>query len=445
MVTRPEHMILIVDDEEGILKSLTRLLKTLPINIKSALNAENALNILKNERASLIISDQRMPGLTGVEFLRKSREILPDSIRILLTGYADIEATIDAINEGAVKYYLTKPWDDEFLLSRVKESLDLYETTVEKNRLTKVTVKQNSKLQELNENLEQKVAEQTAKISKQHEDLSKSFMETIKAFSTIVETRLKEVGSHSQRVALLSRKMLEGFDLNEKEFQDIVVAAILHDIGKISIPDHLLCKSENNYSQSDIKEIQKHPILGQSCLVLINDFEEIATIIRHHHENFDGTGYPDRIRQKRIPLGSRIIRIVDSFDRHAFVRGYPTNERLKIAAAHLVQFTESKFDPDLVKKFIDLDLSKHLQLRGSLTDITVIQPSALDAGMIIAEDVYTNTGMFLVPKGAKLSAGMIRRITKIDSLDHIKTGIKIFKNVEKEEDRYAAIQNSFSR
>ncbi len=445
METSPEHLILLVDDEEGILKALTRLLKTLPVNIKSALNAESALNILKNEHASLIISDQRMPGLTGVELLRKSREISPDSIRILLTGYADIEATINAINDGAVKYYLTKPWDDDFLLSRVKESLDLYETIVEKNRLTKVTVEQNLKLEELNENLEQKVSEQTAKISKQHEDLSKSFMETIKAFSTIVETRLKEVGSHSQRVALLSRKMLEGLDLNAKEYQDIVVGAILHDIGKISVPDRVLCKNEDNLSQSDIQEIQKHPILGQSCLVSIKDFEEIAAIIRYHHENYDGTGYPDRIRQTRIPLGSRIIRIVDSFDRHAFARGYPTNETLKIAAAHLVQFSESKFDPNLVKKFIDLDLSKHLQFKGSLSDIAIIQPSALDAGMIIAEDVYTNTGMFLVPKGAKLSAGMIRRITKIDALDHIVTGIKIFKNVEKEEDGYAAIQNSISR
>ncbi len=133
-----KHTILVVDDDEGILKALSRLLKNLEAEVITANNGDKALEILNTKQVSLIISDQRMPGITGVELLHRSRSICPDSVRILLTGYADIEATIKAINSGAIKYYFNKPWDDEFLLSRIKESLDLFTMTAENKRLTKL-------------------------------------------------------------------------------------------------------------------------------------------------------------------------------------------------------------------------------------------------------------------------------------------------------------------
>ena len=111
-----KHTVLLVDDEEGILKSLKRLLKVLDIDIITAQTGNEALEALRRNRVSLIISDQRMPGMTGVELLCESREVAPDAVKILLTGYADVEATKDAINSGAIRYYFNKPWDDEFLL-----------------------------------------------------------------------------------------------------------------------------------------------------------------------------------------------------------------------------------------------------------------------------------------------------------------------------------------
>ena len=141
-----KHTILIVDDEEGILKSLRRLLNSLDVNVLTSPNGDKALDLLKSNQISLIISDQRMPGMTGVELLKKSRAISPDSVRILLTGYADIDATIEAINSGAIKYYLNKPWDNEFLLSRIQESLDLYKMVIENKKLNKLLFKRNEEL-----------------------------------------------------------------------------------------------------------------------------------------------------------------------------------------------------------------------------------------------------------------------------------------------------------
>ena len=422
-----KHTILVVDDEEGILKALRRLLKNLEADVITVNNGSEALEILKNNQVSLIISDQRMPEMTGVELLHRSRDISPNSVRILLTGYADIEATIEAINSGAIKYYFNKPWDDEFLLSRIRESLDLYKMAVENKKLNILLYRQNEKLKNLNKTLEQRVAEQTKEITKKHEELNKSFMETIKSFSIITEMRYTDVGSQSLRVATLADKLCKSINLGHKEYQDIVVASYIHDIGKVGISDKILKKKPRDYSKADRDEIKKHPILGQSCVSNINGFEEIGIIIRHHHENYNGSGYPDNIREKRIPLGSRIIRIANEFDKLSFENGYPSMNKLNESAAYLVKFSDSHFDPDLVKKFIEYDIAKCLPQKDSLEAI-VVKTFEIQVGMILAEDINTVNGMFLMPKGAKLSNGIIKRIIKIDSSDPIDGGISVYRH-----------------
>ncbi len=420
-----KQTILLVDDDEGVLKALRRLLAELDVKVITATSGEEGLNVLKQQPVAVIISDQRMPHMTGVEFLQRSQEISPESIRVLLTGYADIDVTVDAINKGCVKYYFNKPWDDEFLLSRIKESLEMQAMQQENKRLMELTQQQNEQLKQLNASLEQRVAEQTAEIKARHEELKRSFMETIKAFSTIVELRFQEVGSHSQRVGALVRKILKSFDLSPQEYQDIVVAAFLHDIGKISIPDKVLAKKPEQYTSKDRELIARHPILGQSCVYHINGFEEVGVLIRNHHENFDGSGYPDGLVEMQIPLGARLIRIADSFDHHAFAKGYPNMDALNAASAHLVRHAGSKFDPKLVRKFIECDAAKEFFLKES-SDVVILEPAELKEEMVIAADVYTQHGMFLVPKGAKLTKGMINRIRKIHEVDPVINGVQIF-------------------
>ena len=417
-----KQTILAVDDEEGILKALRRLLRSLDVKVFTATSGKEGLEILKKEKVSLIISDQKMPEMTGVKFLSRSRGISPDSIRIMLTGYADINATVDAINSGDVKYYFNKPWDDEFFLSRIQESLDLYAAKEENSRLNELTQRQNEKLAKLNQTLEKRVAEQTKEIKEKHEELVKSFFDTIKALSGLMELHFKKAGSHSQRVSGMTKKLLAGFDLNQKEIQDIVIAAFLHDIGKIGLPIEILNKRDYSYTSAETSKFEQHPILGQSCMLAITGFEEISTIIRHHHENYDGSGYPDNLRGKRIPFGSRVIRIVDSFENHAFASDDPDFKAFNKASAYIVQFSGIKFDPDIVKKFIDLDIGKML-CRAKTSDKVLIQPHELREGMVTAGDVYTGHGVFLLPKGANLSDGLINRIIKIDRVDPIEKGV----------------------
>jgi response regulator RpfG family c-di-GMP phosphodiesterase len=326
------------------------------------------------------------------------------------------------------------------LLSRIKESLDLYEKLIENKRLNELTKRQNEKLNEFNRTLEQRVDEQTGTIKEQNKELASSFMEIIKSFSTIIEIRLKDVGSHSQRVASLAKRIIKGFELNQKEYQDIVMAAFLHDIGKIGLTDKCLKKDKGVQTGPDFEEIAKHPILGQSCLCAITGFEEIGVIIRHHHEDYDGSGYPDNLRERKIPFGSRVIRIADSFDNHAFKNGYPNSRRLNDASARLVKYSGSKFDPELVKKFIEADIAKQYVLEET-SKVIELKPTELQENMIVAEDVYSRTDMFLLPRGAKLSEGMIRRLIKINKVDPIKQGVQVYKPgaVKRKEKEYATV------
>jgi len=429
--------ILIVDDEELIRKSLVRLLRPLDVDITVATDGEDGLVKLKERLPAVIVSDQRMPRLTGVEFLAKSREFSPDSVRILLTGYADIEASISAINSGAVKYYFTKPWDDDMVLSRIKESLDLYRVMTENRRLQQLTEEQNHKLRRLNTTLHQQVQEQTREIRKQNEELKQSFMETIKAFSTIIEMRSQEIGSHSQRVAGLTKHMIGGMSLSDKEVQDIVVAAFVHDIGKIALPDRLANRNFASMTPADQDRVRQHPIIGQSFVCTIAGFEEIGQIVRHHHENYDGTGYPDNLRDKTIPLGARAIRLVNEFDHLAFVDEYPDLSTLNRAAAYVVEHSGSKFDPQMVRRFIDLDVA-HLLYHGEMTEIMGVKPEDLQESMVVAHDIKTRSGLFLLPKGATLSTGMIGRIRKIHAVDPVAEVVRVYKNMRTEKEPVAA-------
>lgn len=425
MVDNGRPKVLLVDDEEGILRALKRLLKDQNVEVATASNGTSAIELMGSNRFALIISDQRMPGMTGVELLQRSRELSPDTIRILLTGYADIDATVNAINNGSVRYYFNKPWDDEFLVSRIRESLELFETTRENRRLQQLTKRQNEELKELNENLQLKVSEQTAEIRAQHQELNQSFMETIKAFSTLIELRSKDTGSHSQRVAVHVKAMLEGQDLNEKEYQDVVVAAYLHDIGKVSLPDKILDTPLEKLSLAERDQYHRHPMLGQACVFKIGGFEEIGVIIRHHHEHYDGSGFPDQLTEKRIPLGARIIRLCDAFDRYAYGAGFPTPEKINEAAGRIVQYSGSEFDPDLVKRFIDYDIARRLYHDES-TNVRLLRPDQLKEEMVVARDIKTRNGMFLLPKNAKLTSGMIARINKINAVDPLAEPVRVY-------------------
>ena len=209
---QPRITVLLVDDEENIIRSLKRLLMDEDVDIASATSGEEALEKMTSlDNVGLIISDQRMPGMNGAEFLGRSQQFAPLALRILLTGYSDINATIDAINKGGAYRYLSKPWNDDEMVQTIRDGVRQYALIVENKRLNDIIVAQNAELQEWNSNLKERVLQQTTAIRKKSEEVQAALVHVredyqgmITALSGLVEMRGDDVRHHARKVAELS-------------------------------------------------------------------------------------------------------------------------------------------------------------------------------------------------------------------------------------------------
>ncbi len=425
--------LLLVDDEENILHSLKRLLMEENLEVLTANSGEKALSVLQdNEDIGLIISDQRMPGFTGVDFLEKAKQIRPLAVRILLTGYSDINAAIDAINRGGASKYLTKPWKDEELIMSVREACQRY-VLVQKNRQLSALIQQkNEELKQWSQELEIMVQEHTIELTRQNDRLKKinelqdkNFKSIIASLSSLIELRDTNVKSHSRNVAEISTIIATDMGLSKDETETIFVGAMLHDIGKIGLADSILDKDADELSAEGWKEYCLHPVRGQTAIDSIEDLRKAGILIRHHHESYDGTGFPDNLRGAAIPLGARIIAMADYIDRamgKISVRN--TIEQIILSAQEEL---EKKFDPQIFpymrKPVTDLYTRLSKDVESSEREF---EPGDLKNGMVLSRDVKSGTGLLLLGKGVSLDGTTIEAIKRYYLIDPPPRGVFVW-------------------
>lgn len=353
---KQRHSILIVDDEESILNAFKRILADEDYEIHTAHDGLEGLNKLRAAQKpfSLIISDQRMPVMNGVQFFTQAKNIFPDAVRILLTGYADTETIIDAINKGEVHLYFTKPWHEEELLFHIKQSLSKTELLVENKRLAELIKKQNEELVELNKTLEEKVKEKTSDLLAQTEELKSSYEKsqkildgTVKTMSKIIETRDPYTAGHEDQVAKISCKIAKEMELPENQIEAINVAATLHDIGKISIPSEILTKP-GRLNDLEMEIIKTHCQVAYDILKNIEFPYPVAEIIFQHHERMNGSGYPQGLMGDGILLEARIIGAADVIDAMTSHRPYRPALGIDAAIEEIVKYKGIVYDQSVV-------------------------------------------------------------------------------------------------
>ena len=304
----PSHYsILCVDDESNILSSLRRMFSLIGYKVTTAESGAEGLEILAKQNFDVIVSDMRMPNMDGAQFFEVVRARWPQTVRILLTGYSDTTSAIAAVNQGEIYRYLSKPWVDEELCATVKSALEFAELRLERERLLELTRKQNAEL-------EQKVEERTTHLSEANAKLRGSYISSIKAFSNLLDLRQPNLLVHSRKVAFLSMQMAKLAQFDEKHVQEVFIAGLLHDIGKIGMSDRVLRTNIAELPVSDLELYKSHPTLGATCLIALDDMTDVAAMIRAHHERFDGKGFPDGLEGDKIPMGGRIISIVETYE-----------------------------------------------------------------------------------------------------------------------------------
>lgn len=409
--------ILCVDDEPSILSALGRLFRLRGWTVLVASSGAEALLLLQKEPVDVVISDMRMPAMDGAQLLEKVFEGWPATKRILLTGYADASATVAAINRGKIWRYVAKPWNDDELTMTVEQALTHRNLMEENARLTQLTQQQNAALKELNTGLERKVAQRTAELAcalqsleTVHGQLRQSFLATVQLFSGLIELRGGRLAGHSRRVANTARRLAEQMGLAESDQQDIFLAALLHDIGKLGLPDALLNTPFNGLSAQDKAEVMRHPVKGQQVLLAVEQLGNAARIIRHHHEYLDGSGYPDRLVGLQIPLGARILTLANDYD--ALQSGTLTLHPHSALEAQQAIHRERghRYDPEVVDAFFAM-LRDELKKRPKELTLTAGQ---LKPGMVLTHELLHRDGYTLLQSGRVLSADVIARLQSLE-------------------------------
>jgi putative nucleotidyltransferase with HDIG domain len=297
-VDGPKASILVVDDEDFIREIICRKLGGSGFECDSAPSAEDALAKIAQNDYDCVLSDIHMPGMSGVDLLRQIKLQDQDLAVILITGAPDIDAALEAMRLGAYDH-LSKPLN----LAALEMTVD---RALEKKRL----VEENREYQH---NLESMVKERTKQLSAANEDLKRLFTGSIKALAQALEAKDEYTQGHSARVAEESVNIARYLSLSDTEVQRMWLAGYLHDIGKIGIKETVLNKP-GKLDEEEWDLIQQHPVVAGRILGPIPEFSDIIDIIVHHHERYDGTGYPDGLEGSSIPLGARILAVADTYD-----------------------------------------------------------------------------------------------------------------------------------
>jgi len=419
----PKHTILLVDDEENILHALNRSLRKEGYRILTAGGGREGIAIVEKEKISLVLSDYRMPEMDGVDFLSEVKKRSPDTVRMMLTGYADMQAVLASINRGEVYRFATKPWNDEEIRLIIRDGIRQYEMVQELWDLQELTQRQNLVLKDLNTNLERKVAERTRELERLYGELERNFFDFVRVFTGLLELKSPYLGGHSKRVAALARRLAEGSKFPPGEVLNIEIASLLQDIGTMGFPEGLLKKRESELDRVEKALIEQHPILGQSALSHIEKLNIVGFLIRHHHERFDGSGYPDNLRGDKIPVGSRIISIAGFFDE--LVNPPDGGEGYSVdGAIHVLEMERGRrFDPELVTRFTDLIHSvRHEEIERDIIEIDI---GELKEGMVLASDIKTKRGLLLMARGETVRSSHIDKIRRFHNIDPVVARIAV--------------------
>lgn len=328
-----KEKILIVDDEEAIRNLFVEALSGLGYRCEVAKNGLECLGkYYESSDYDIVLLDVQMPELGGIETLKKLKSYAPDLSIIMVSASRDIENVRDALKEGAYDY-IFKPFninDVQAVIRRAVERANL--------------IKQNKDYQQ---NLEKKVEDQT-------NELVKLYSGTLQAMILALDLRESETGYHSYRVTEYALTLGRSLELSESDLSILAKGALLHDIGKIGVPDSILLKP-GKLTDEEWDVMRKHAELGYMMLKKIEFLEESASIVYSHHEHFDGRGYPNGISGTDIPIGARIFSVIDAFDAMTSNRPYRGKLSYDEAVRRIKEASGTQFDPEVVKAFLKVD------------------------------------------------------------------------------------------
>ena len=339
---------LIVDDERDVRTTLHAVFGSAGYECRMADNGHEAARLFEAEHAPLTITDLKMPMMDGLQLLQHVRARDADAAVIMLTGAADVRAAVESLKQGASDFILKPVNLDQVLLS-AERALERRQLLIERREHQAL--------------LERRVAEATRDLAVALRELQQTYQATLEALGSALATR--EIGTelHSRRVHAYSLALARAHGLKGSELDALGRGVLLHDIGKIGISDTILLKP-GPLTPQEWAIMRSHPEIGRQILERIPFLRDAIPVVRHHHERWDGTGYPFGLAGDAIPIGARIFAIADAFDAMTFDRPYSNAISLEAARDRIREAAGTHFDPDVVATFLRISLPVLAEIRA---------------------------------------------------------------------------------
>jgi putative two-component system response regulator len=335
--------ILVVDDEEPIRNALKKFLSQQQFEVYAAGTGDDALQQLRRHRIALMLCDIRMPGTSGVDLVPQAIEIEPELAILMLTAVNDATSAALCMQRGAMDY-LTKPIELADLGRAVQRALKRREMLGE-NR-------------QLNQWLKEEVSTRTAELQRERGKLERLSIATLEALVNALEAKDPYMRGHSARVADLSATIAHQLGLAEEDLEHVRVAGRLHDIGKIGTRESVLNK-QGALTPDEFEHVKQHVVIGSQILAPLSHLGDIIPAVRHHHERWDGTGYPDGLRGEEIPIGARIIGAAEVFDALSTSRAYQEKMSPENAIERIADLSGTVLDPQVVEALSAVVARRH--------------------------------------------------------------------------------------
>lgn len=402
--------ILVLDDEEIIRHALRETLRLASYDVTLASTADEALGILKKEEFAVIVSDQRMPEKTGLEFFEEAKKIRPDASRILITGVLTLKTVIDSINRGEIFRFIPKPWIREELLATISNAVQRYRLIAMNKKLRDEALRLNDRLIEANAELQQNIQDLTRKseeLDTANKALEENFQQSIELCQRIVYTYHPSLGKETQMVAALCEKMADVAGLDPARRRLLLISARLQNLGLIGISRDLILRYRRDplsISEPERMQIRNHPIYGQALSSFVANLQEVGEIIRSCREHWDGSGYPDTLSGENIPPLSRLLSVAVAYAESPL----PQEQ----AADSLLKDSGRRFEPEAVRVFLKAR-GRH-PLPRKVKEILFAE---LRPGMVLAKGIFSPTGLPLVTEDSLINEVTLKKLRDHNLVD----------------------------
>lgn len=402
------YTVLFVDDEPNILRAIKRALFTMDITLLLADSGAKALELMSQNEVHVVISDMKMPQMSGAELLEQVAINYPETFRVVLTGYADIESTIKAVNQGKIHRYLQKPWDNQELIAVVEEGLERVKLKTENLRLQKLTRLQNKKLRDVNASLEQVVQKRTRQIKAALNKIEKHNIAMEQVLFNVISINPNIDGKFAIEVSELASKIARIARFEKDEIKNVRYAGLICELGLLGLETE-----DFKAPFSKLKYQQQQNYLSQTkqaALILApaHELNQVSDIIEFQFEHYNGSGLYNKVA-KEIPAGARILAIARDYWRHVTGRMSGIEMSPRDAKLEMKKHRNTRYDGE----FLDLLLEAEDVTTSKLLS-TSLKASQLKSGMILAQNLYNDSHILILPEGHVLSDATIQKLIQFE-------------------------------